>query len=160
MTARLGQNATWASSVLKNILSQKGLNGTNFIALDLSRTDDLEDVVGGSFSIGEYAEPWKAVAQAPKLYQSPQGGDRWTTLLEGITVGGTHLNLSSSQVRGVPEGRLVSFFDTGVTYTAVPPVIRNQLYSLIPGAVTFTVPDERVWLIPCNTTTIVEFMFG
>ena len=143
----------------ENIFSQDGLNGTNFIALDLARTDDLEDVNGGSFSIGEYAEPWKAVAQAPKLYQYPRGGYRWTTLLEGITVGGTPLNLSS-QFRDAPEGRLVSFFDTGVSYTDVPSNVRNQLYSLIPGAVTFTVPEERLWILPCNTTTIVEFIFG
>jgi saccharopepsin len=160
--ARWGENATWGSSVLKNIFSQEGRNESNFIALDLSRTDDLEDVGGGSFSIGEYAEPWKAVAQAPKLYQYPQGGDRWTTLLEGISVGGSPLNISSL-VRGAPEDRLVALLDTGVPYTDIPSSVRNDLYSRIPGAVTFIWPQGppgRVWMLPCNTTTIVEFTFG
>ncbi|KAJ2924799.1 hypothetical protein H1R20_g12274, partial [Candolleomyces eurysporus] len=159
VTARWGQNATWGSSVLKNIFSQDGHNGSNFIALDLSRTDDLEDTDGGSFSIGEYAEPWKAVAQAPKLYQYPQGGDRWTTLLEGISVGGTPLNLSSL-VRNATEGRLVTLLDTGDPTAVIPRNVRNDLYSRIPGAVTFTQGESRTWLIPCNTTTIVEFTFG
>ncbi|KAJ2928438.1 hypothetical protein H1R20_g8656, partial [Candolleomyces eurysporus] len=157
VTAR---NATWGSSVLSNIFSQDGRNGSNFVALDLSRTDDLEDIDGGSFSIGEYAEPWKAVAQAPRLYQYPQGGDRWTTLLEGITVGGTPLNFSSL-VRDAPDGRLVTLLDTGNARAHLPPNLRNDLYSRIPGAVTFTAEGQpRLWLIPCNTTTMVEFTFS
>ncbi|KAJ2925291.1 hypothetical protein H1R20_g11803, partial [Candolleomyces eurysporus] len=154
-----GQNATLGSTVLTNIFSQDGRNESNFIALDLSRTDDLEDTDGGSFSIGEYAEPWKAVAQAPKLYQYPQGGYRWTTLLDGITVGGTPLSLSSL-LRGVPEGRLIAFIDTGDSAAVLQRNLQNDLYSYIPGAATFSQGDSRVWIIPCNTTTIVEFTFG
>ncbi|RXW21445.1 hypothetical protein EST38_g4402 [Candolleomyces aberdarensis] len=157
--AQWGQNATSGSSVLTNIFSQDGRNGSNFIALDLSRIDDLEDTDGGSFSIGEYADQWKAVAQAPKLYQYPQGNYRWTTLLDGITVGGTPLNLSSL-FRGVPEGRLIALLDTGDTSAVLPRNVQNDLYSSIPGAATFTQGGSRVWIIPCNTTTIVEFTFG
>ncbi|KAJ2928437.1 hypothetical protein H1R20_g8657, partial [Candolleomyces eurysporus] len=135
-------------------------NESNFIAFDLSRTDDLEDTDGGSFSIGEYADQWKAVAQAPKLYQYPRGSHRWTTLLEGITVGGTPLNLSSV-VPGVPDGRLVALLDTGVATAVIPRSVQNDLYSHIPGAVTWTAEgQDQSWLIPCNTTTIVEFTFG
>ncbi|RXW21451.1 hypothetical protein EST38_g4404 [Candolleomyces aberdarensis] len=160
VTAQRGLNTTWGSSVLKNIFSQDGRNGSNFIAFDLSRTDDLEDIDGGSFSIGEYADQWKAVAQAPKLYQHPPGSDRWTTLLEGITVGGTPLNLSSV-FRGVPDGRLVALLDTGTPTALIPRSVQNDLYSRIPGAVTFTVEGQvQLWLMPCNTTTIVEFNFG
>ncbi|KAJ2919753.1 hypothetical protein MD484_g652, partial [Candolleomyces efflorescens] len=156
---RDGRNATWGSSVLRNILSQDDLDANNFIALDLARGDDLEDVVGGSFSIGEYAEPWSAVAQAPKLYQYPRGGYRWSTLLEGITVGGTALNLSSA-LRDVPPGRLVTLLDTGDASAVLPQHLRNEVYSYIPGAVTFTQDGEQTSIIPCNTTTIVEFSFG
>ncbi|KAJ2928587.1 hypothetical protein H1R20_g8506, partial [Candolleomyces eurysporus] len=156
---RWGQNATLGNTVLTNIFSQDGRNESNFIALDLSRTDDLEDTDGGSFSIGEYAEPWKAVAQAPKLYQYPQGYYRWTTLLDGITVGGTPLKLSSLPP-GSPEGRLIAFLDTGDSTAVLQRNLLNVLYSYIPGAASFTQGDTRHWIIPCNTTTIVEFTFG
>ncbi|KAJ2914583.1 hypothetical protein MD484_g5829, partial [Candolleomyces efflorescens] len=162
VTEQSGPNATWGSSVLRNIFSQDGRNGSNFIALDLSRADDSEDVDGGSFYIGEYAEQWAAVAQAPKLYQYPRGGYRWATLLEGIAVGGTPLDISSL-VRGAPDERLVALLDTGVPYTDIPSSVRNDLYSRIPGAVTFIWPQGppgQVWVLPCNTTTVVEFTFG
>src|SRR5258708_33066556 len=84
---KYGNSSTWGQSVLHNIFDQRH-NEPNFVALSLSRTDDYEDTKGGSFSIGEYNSNYSAVSKEPQLAQFPEGGDRWTTLLEGIFVGG------------------------------------------------------------------------
>ena len=69
-----GPEATWGKSVLDNIFEQHP-DEPNFIAIDLARTDDLEDTSGGSFGIGEYDSRYLAVKNAPKLAQFPKGGD-------------------------------------------------------------------------------------
>ncbi|KAF6742036.1 aspartic peptidase domain-containing protein [Ephemerocybe angulata] len=156
--AKFGQNTTWGSSVLANIFAGSK-NTSNFVAIDLARTDDLEDTAGGSFAIGEYADQWAAVKQAPKLAQYPKGAYRWTTLMDGVAVDGKALNVSS-QIDGVPEGSVVVLFDTGDPTALLPTKIQEGIYEKVPGVVSFTQRGVRVWILPCNTTTVVEFTFS
>jgi saccharopepsin len=156
--ARYGNTATWGQSVLQNIFDQQP-NQPKFISLYLSRTDDLEDTQGGSFFIGEYDPKFADVAKSPELPQYPDGGDRWTTLLEGIYVDGEAISITSS-IEGVPAGHAQALLDTGVPTAVFPTAIWNAIYSLVPGAAKYYGNNFTLWVVPCNTTTIVELVFG
>lgn len=156
--ARYGEDATWGRSVLRNLFAQNPAE-PNFIALYLSRTRDLEDTTGGSFSIGEYDRQFTAVQTQPKLAQFPQGGDRWTTLLEGISVNGNPVTIESTIV-GVPAGQAQVLLDTGTPYATFPVSVFDSIYSQIPGSALYIYGGSRVWIIPCNTTAHVEFTFA
>ncbi|TFK20994.1 acid protease [Coprinopsis marcescibilis] len=154
-----GQNSTSGQSVLRNIFSQDPIL-PNFVAFDLARTDDLEEIIGGSLSIGEYDQRWKEVQDAPKIPQYPKRAVRWTALLEGVTVDGVDLTLEST-LPGVPGGSLLALLDTGDPTAVLPLKIRDDIYSRIPGAVRLTTEDGyELWILPCNTTTSVAFTFG
>jgi len=153
---RYGNSATWGNSVLYNIFDQNP-SQPNVIAMRLSRTDDLEDTKGGSFTIGEYDPDYADdVTKSPKLAQYPEGGSRWTTLLEDICIDGKSIPLKS-MIRGVPAGRVQPMLDTGVPTASFPAPLWDAIYSSIPGAVKY---NKELWLVPCNSTTIVELEFG
>jgi len=155
---RYGNATTWGQSVLRNIFDQHP-NQPNVVSLYLSRTDDLEDTQGGSFFIGEYDPKFAAVTRSPELPQYPEGGNRWTTLLEGIYVDGKAISIASD-IRGVPAGRAQVMLDTGDPTANFPTAIWNAIYSPIPGAASYADSTGMVWVIPCKTTTIVELAFG
>lgn len=155
---KYGSGATWGQSVLHNIFDQHPTE-PNFVAISLSRTDDLEDTSGGSFSIGEYNPTFSAIAQEPQLPQFPDGGDRWTTLLEGISVDGHSIPVTSTMDK-VPAGHGVALLDTGDPAAMFPTAVWDGIYGSIPGAVKINDAGGAYWVIPCNTTTIVELVFG
>ena len=150
-----GNATTWGKSVLYNIFDHYP-SLPNLVAMRLSRTDDLEDTKGGSFTIGEYDPDYADVTKSPKLPQYPEGGDRWTTLLEGLYANGKSIPLKS-EIRGVPAGRVQPMLDTGVPTTLVPAPLWDAIYSSIPGAAKYR---NDLWLVPCNTTTVVELVFA
>ena len=80
-------------------------------------------------------------------------------MLDGITVGGENITLTSV-IPGVPQGSLVALLDTGDPTALFSTKVQRTIYEKIPGAVSYVRGNERVWLVPCNTTTIVEFTFG
>jgi len=153
-----GADATWGRSVLKNIFAQNA-SQPNFIAIDLTRTDDLEDTNGGSLLIGEYDDKYAGVAEKLKLPQYPKGGDRWTILLEGISVDGKAVAVQST-IADVPAGSAQALLDTGAPTAVFPVAIHDAIYSSVPGAASYSDDTGRVWFIPCNTTTHVEVQFG
>lgn len=156
---KYGKDATWGRSVLHNIFDRNP-SEPNFIAIDLARSDDLEDTLGGSFDIGEYNEKYAAVAQAPKLAQFPKGGNRWATLLDGVTVDGAAVKLKST-AKGVPKGKMQALLDTGDPTAIIPVSLFDGIYSKIPGAVLWVNEKKtRRWLVPCNSTASVSFNFG
>lgn len=156
--SRYGNSSTWGQSVLHNIFDQHP-NEPNFIALSLSRTDDYEDTKGGSFTIGEYNSNYSAVSKEPHLAQFPEGSDRWTTLLEDIFAGGRSIPVTTT-LKNVPAGRGVTLLDTGDPNAMFPSNVLDGIYSNIPGSVKYNDSSGATWIIPCNTTTIVEFVFG
>ncbi|TFK20993.1 acid protease [Coprinopsis marcescibilis] len=157
--SRYGADATWGHSVLQNIFDQHPTE-PNFIALDLARTDDLEETDGGSFGIGEYEDEYAAIVNAPKLPQFPRGGDRWTTLLEGVSVNGDPITLQPT-ISGVPAGHSLALLDTGDPTAIVPVYLLDAIYSRVPGSAPYIARNNRkVWIVPCNATTSVSFRFG
>ena len=153
-----GTDATWGRSVLKNIFSQNA-SQPNFIAIDLARTDDLEETAGGAFSIGEYAPKYAAIANSPKLTQFPQNGDRWTTLLESVHINGAAIPLTS-KITGVPSGTSQALLDTGDPAAIMPTYLFDAIYSQIPGAVAYDDGSTHLYFLPCNATPSVSLFFG
>jgi saccharopepsin len=154
-----GPDAKWGQSVLSNIFEAYP-DLPNLVAIDLSRSEDLEDTQGGSLYIGEYDPKWAAVAQAPKLAQYPVGATRWTTLLEGITVDGTAITMPASAVDGVPSGQMQALLDTGDPNAGLPTEVMDGIFSHVSGAVKYSEDGTPVWIVPCKTTAIVELEFG
>ncbi|KDR74825.1 hypothetical protein GALMADRAFT_141158 [Galerina marginata CBS 339.88] len=153
-----GPDATWGRSVLQNIFQQNPTE-PNFIAIDLSRTGDLEDTDGGSFTIGETLPKYANVTSTSKLAQYPTGGDRWTTLLDGLFVDGKSIDVVST-IAGVPAGSSQALLDTGDPNAILPVAMYDGIYSSIPGSALYDGPDGRIWVIPCSTTAHVEVVFG
>jgi saccharopepsin len=155
-----GPDATWGRSVLRNIFAQDPTK-PNFIGLNLARTGDLEDTTGGSFTIGEYDDSFTGVANETKLPQYPKGGDRWTTLLEGILVDGVTIPLQSN-ISDVPNGQAQALLDTGDPTSIFPVALFDAIYSRVPGSAVYNDPSQQthVWIIPCNTTTSVQATFA
>jgi len=132
----------------------------NFFAFDLERSEDMEDDVGGSFSIGEYDPAYAAVQDAPRLPRTPADGRRWTALLEGISVDASSIRLRTA-LPGLPSNSLAALLDSGAPFANLPKRLVDDIYSRIPGAVPFTDNDgEEMWIVPCNTTSVVMFKFG
>lgn len=155
-----GPNAIWGQTVLTNIFRQTTAQQAKIIAIDLSRTSDLEDTDGGSFTIGEVLSKFESVLEQPKLSQHPTGGDRWTTLLEGVFVDGKSVDVVST-ISGVPSGQSQTLLDTGNEIGNFPTVMLDAIYTSIPGSALNDGPgSSRFWVIPCNTTTNVEVVFG
>jgi len=153
-----GLDATWGRSVLKNIFTQNPTE-PNMIALLLARTGDLEHTDGGSFTIGEYLPQYSSVVNQNKLSQFPQGGDRWTVLMDGVFVDGKALSLSSDST-GVPSGQAQTLLDTGNPDAQLPTDLYDAIYSSVPGSALYDGDAGRFWVIPCNTTTNLEFSFA
>ena len=151
-----GPTATWGGPFLSNVFAQN-TSSPNFIAIDLARTEDLEDTSGGSFDIGEYDARYVAIQNAPKLPQFPPGSDSWQTLLDGITVNGKNIAVTSG-VKGVPKGKTVAALDTGTPTSAFTTNVVNQIYGSVVGAV--NAPHDYGWILPCNATPNIEFSFG
>lgn len=56
------------------------------------------------------------------------------------------------------KGKSVAALDTGTPTSAFSTKVVNAIYGKVPGAVNDV--NGSGWLLPCNTTTIVELSFG
>lgn len=117
----------------------------------------MEGTADGSFTIGEYDEDYEDVQSAPRLDQFPLGSGRWSTLLDGVIVNGVSLPLKST-IKNVPEGKIVTLFDTGTATGVLPTAIVDGIYSHMPGAVKYE--DGNTWIVPCDATATLQFVFA
>lgn len=153
---KYGNSSTLGRSVLSNFFTENPAL-PKVVTLRLTRFDDPQDIkTGGVFSIGEYDKNYTAVTTAPKIPQYPPGGRRWTASLEGIYVDQTTIPVVSN-ITAVPAGHAVALLDSGNPTASLPIVLWDAIYSRIPGAVKY--PEKSVWILPCNTTSIVEMVF-
>ena len=63
-----GDNATWGSSLLRNIFSESHDEG-NYVSLDLTRT---EDVQGGTITIGDFEDGFDGCLISPRSACTPK----------------------------------------------------------------------------------------
>ncbi|PPR06744.1 hypothetical protein CVT24_013051 [Panaeolus cyanescens] len=159
-----GADATWGKSVLQNIFDANPTQ-PNLISLQLGRTGDLEGTGGGEFLIGEYnANYTDQVGNATKLDQYPVGGNRWTTLVDGIWVDDQELTYTYVSTvplgPGIPANATVALLDTGDPTGLFPSAIADAIFSRIPGAVPYIENGQKMYVLPCNTTTDLEISIG
>jgi len=115
----------------------------------------------GNFTIGEIVSGYENITSMPKLptFESPI-----FTLLDGITVNGVNVSLSSSNVSGAPSGKLVASLDCGQTSALVSASVAEAIYRTVPGAAlsntTMPAVPDQFWSIPCNAQLNVSFVFG
>ncbi|KAJ7662301.1 aspartic peptidase domain-containing protein, partial [Mycena rosella] len=119
---------------LFNIFDQTP-NVDNFIGISLSRTGDLEGSADASFTINELDDDYATVSSAPQLPLFPGTNGRWSILVDAISVDGV----------GIPIGSVVPNAPNG---------------SLIPGASVAVQDDQMLFVIPCNSTSIVTVTIG
>ncbi|KAF7296252.1 Acid protease [Mycena chlorophos] len=133
----------------------------NFMAMSLSRTDDLEDSADASYTVNEqdplHAEAVRAAAPQP-LWPGVDVNGRWSIVVDSIWVDDILLEMPPSAVPGTPEGKMVALVDSGTPTGALPPALWYALYANIPNA---TISEsEEALLIPCETTSIVTIVIG
>lgn len=157
--AAYGPDATWGNSVLTNIFSQN-TSTPNFIAIDLARSEDYEEIDGGAFTIGEYDPEYAAVANSPKVPVFPADSTRWSILLEDITVNGQSISLDgyANPKGGSPSGKLNALLDTGAPTVGLPRKVIAAIYGAIEGSEYDSSID--LWLVPCKATVDLEVTFG
>lgn len=127
----------------------------NFIGITLDRSEDLEDVENGSFTIGEYDIDYEEIQNAPMLYQYPPYSGRWTTLMDGIIVNGHAIALNST-IPNTPPGKTVTLIDSGTSGALLPEAVVDALYSHIPGALKV----DGQYFVPCNASFDLQVVFA
>lgn len=157
--AAYGPDATWGNSVLTNIFTQN-TSTPNFIAIDLARSEDYEEIDGGAFTIGEYDPEYSAVANSTKVPVFPDDSTRWSILLEDISVNGQSVSLNgyANAKGGAPNGKLNALLDTGAPTVGLPKAIIAAIYGAIEGSAYDASLD--LWLVPCKGTVDLEVTFG
>jgi saccharopepsin len=163
-----GYNGTnVGKSVLSSIYAQNASNG-HFFSFSLSRFGDVDETADASLVISGYDPKYTAVQSAPVLPQSPPNSGAWGVLTDGISVGGSAIPWTSFS-SSVPSGQAQVIFDTGTTNFLVPAVVRDAIYSAVPGAVlakNSSIPnvqfseDNDVWVIPCTTPVNMTTSFA
>ncbi|KAK7052765.1 Six-hairpin glycosidase [Favolaschia claudopus] len=163
-----GAASTVGNSVLSNIFAENA-TGSHYIGISLSRTGDEEGTADGSLTIAEYDSDYAAVANAPKLPQTPANSGVWSVVLDGLSVGGKKINWPTRLTTAVPSGKNIVLLDTGTTNILMPGEQVNAIYSAIPGAVfspNSNIPlaqfstTRDVWVVPCTATPSVVASFG
>ncbi|KAJ6584274.1 aspartic peptidase domain-containing protein [Mycena sp. CBHHK59/15] len=164
----VGVNGTVVGkSVLSSIFDQNPDKG-RFFAFSLSRLEDVNDSADAELTISEYDEKYSDVQFAPLLPQFPSNSGRWGVLSDGVSVGGVDIPWTAN-FNKTPAGQQLVIFDTGTSNFLLPAVIRDAIYSAVPGAVlavNSSIPnihageDKNVWVVPCTTAINLTAKFG
>ncbi|KAJ7728100.1 aspartic peptidase domain-containing protein [Mycena metata] len=158
ITLALGKSDTTVGQPFLFNMFDSSPDQENFIAISLSRTDDLEGSADASFTINELDDTYAAVNTTPPIGITPPDGQRWMIPLDGITVNGNAVALTPSKVAQTPSGKMAVLLDTGTPTAGVPTELLNAIYGNIPRALYSA--SQKVWVVPCNTTAIVTLTFG
>lgn len=154
-------NATWGRSLLSNLFLQDP-NTPNHIAFALERAGDMDDMAEGAFDVGEILPQYAAIEQSPPIPLWPEDANRWTVLLDGMTVNGATVPLNSTfegdNASDPPEGKSLALLDTGASLGLIPRWAVDAIYGRIPGSVYS--PADDVWLVPCMGEANVAFTIG
>ncbi|KAI1796319.1 acid protease [Ganoderma leucocontextum] len=132
----------------------------NFIAFALQRATVSGGDVQGSFTIGEYDEDYKAVANSSKISTFPKSDPtRWTMLLDAILLGNNDTVIPlSTTVSGAPSDKAVVMLDSGTSYTYAPKAVCDAIYGNIQGATYSSALGQ--WIVPCDAEVDVALQFG
>ena len=147
--------AAYARTPISHLFAQNASVPANF-DVHLGRTLELDDTAPGIFVIGGHADGFGAVAGMPALVRV---NDRhWSLVLDGMRVDGASFAFNASSTAGVPQGKVVAVLDTGYSWPPLPAAAVDAIYSTVEGAL-FDAPTNQ-WIVPCNASTNLTFVFG
>ncbi|OSD03925.1 acid protease [Trametes coccinea BRFM310] len=126
--------------------------------IQLGRASAEDPVAPGVFLIGEHDQDFQSVVDAPPLPVVTL--QHWSVAMDGMNVNGSPFKFNASTVPGVPEGKLAAQFDTGFTFPPIPPAAIDAIYSSIPGAILVPRNNSTSWIVPCNASANVSFVFA
>jgi saccharopepsin len=109
--AAYGSSANWGQSVLANIFAANP-TGADYIGMSLSRSGDTGGTADASLTISEYDSNYQAVANTPKIPQTPVNSGAWTVTLDALSVGGKKIKWPSTMAEA-PAGKNIVHLDTG-----------------------------------------------
>ncbi|QRW21513.1 aspartyl protease [Rhizoctonia solani] len=154
-------NATWGRSLLSNLFLQEP-NTPNHIAFALERANDLDDMAHGAFDIGEILPQYAAVNHSSPISLWPENTNRWTVLLDGMSVNSSPVQLNSTfegdNESDPPEGKSLALLDTGASLGLLPKWAVDAIYGHIPGSV--YLHNDGLWIIPYYQHLPFDFLLG
>jgi hypothetical protein len=152
-----GNNKT-AQPVIYNIFDQNPTS-SNFVALSIERSSDMERTSGGVLSINEYDPRFGAVANSPKIPLAPTGSSRWTIPIDKLHMNGQYYGLTS-QVHGAASNTSIALIDSGTSLAYIPVSAVDFIYGQIEGSVHLQEPGKNVWVVPCLEPANLTISFG
>ena len=145
---------------ITNLFAQNPSSPNNF-DVQLGRITFKDPAGTSTFTIGEHAPGFEAVAKAPKLPRVAT--DHWTLALDAMKVNGSPFKFNKSIVRGAPAGKVLAVLDTGFSLPPLPKAAVDAIYSKIPGAILYSSRDPLLdgWILPCDFNPVrLSFTFG
>ena len=128
----------------------------NNFDVQLARSTELDDIAEGAFVISSHATGYENVTSTPKLPRVAP--EHWSVVVDAMLVNGQNFTFNQSRIDGVPTGSIVAALDTGFSFPPLPPAAVDAIYGSIPGALYDQI--SQVWLVPCNGSTNLTFVFG
>ena len=128
--------------------------------IKLDRSSETDVGAGGTIVFAAYLPGYEAVADAPKLSRvgDSDGSQHRSVAMDGMLINGESFSFNQSDIPGAPDGHIVAALDSGSSFPGLPPAAVDAIYSSIPGAIYHT--NVGAWLIPCDASTNVTFVFG
>ena len=117
---------------------------------------ELDDAAAGFLAISSHVAGYESVASAPKL--SRVTPEHWSVVMDEMIINGQSFSFNQSCIAGVDPGKVVATLDTGSSFSSLPPVAIDAIYGSVPGA--RYDDNSQVWLVPCNRSPNVTFVFG
>ncbi|KZV97236.1 acid protease [Exidia glandulosa HHB12029] len=152
-----GTGDSYGRSLLYNVFAQDA-SVPNFITFLLSRSNDPNAPVEGSFTISETDDDYTAVTNGVKVPTFPvEDPIRWCVLLDGFAADGKRFAVGTT-VKKVASGKAVILLDSGTTFTYAPDTVVDAIYSELKGA-NFDY-DLGQWVVPCDTEVQVSLYIG
>lgn len=147
-----------AQPAIYNIFDQNPTS-SNFVALSIERSGDMERTSGGILSINEYDPRFAIVENSPKLPLAPTNSSRWTIAMDTLHMNGQYYNLTS-QVQGAALNTSIALIDSGTSLAYVPVSAVDFIYGGIEGAVHLQDSGKNVWVVPCLEPANLTISFG
>ncbi|KAH6901559.1 aspartic peptidase domain-containing protein [Coprinopsis sp. MPI-PUGE-AT-0042] len=152
-----GADATWGSPLLRNIFAQSH-DADNYVSLDLARTEDGEDIQGGTITIGDFEDGYEAVLDQSRISVYPEDAKRWTIVIQGINVDGKDIALKSDfPVEGAVALVSVDFASPG---GYVPESVLHDIYGSIDGVAKYDDGESLRYIVPCSAAPNVTYSIG
>ena len=128
-----------------------------YFDVQLSRpAAELDDTADGLLAISQHAVGYENVVNAPQLPRVAPV--HWSVAMDGMLINGQTFSFNQSVIEGVPAGKIAAALDTGSSFPTLPPAAIDAIYGSVPGALYD--PISEVWLLPCDSSPNVTFVFG